>query len=459
MTRIVLITLCLCTLLRADPVDDLVNAEMKKRGIPGVALGVVHKGKVVKLAGYGLADVEHNIPATPQTPFQIQSITKTFMASAIMMLELDSKLSVDDLVSKHLGGTPDSWKEITLRHLLSHTSGIKDFINEPTASLRIEITEEQVFADTVKRPLNFEPGTRYAYSNTNFHLLAMIVRKYTGKNYGQMLQERIFEPTGMKSSRLLSWTDIIPNRARGYRKGSLGGLRNGDFVAESILAYGGGGIVSNVEDMVKWDIALRDEKLLKKPVLEKMWTAAKLKDGKAIGYGLGWGVAGTPGHRAVMHTGGHVTGFATLHARLLDDDLSVIVLTNLGGADVGRISRLISAHYVPALKPPTLAPIEDKEPEVAKRSRQIIDELAAGKIEADRYTPEMKKVLDTNLPQVRGLTDTAGAISKVELLKREELKDDLKRYVYRVSCEKSVLVLTLVYNKDQKVSGLWVNEE
>src|SRR3954447_26657248 len=169
-------------------VDQYVRAEMDRLHIPGLALAVVKDGDVVYQQSYGLANVELKVPVTGDTVFQIQSITKTFTAAAVMMLVEEGKVALDDPVGKYLDGTPESWKPITLRHLLSHTSGIKDFINEPTASLRIDVSEEDVFKATAPRPLNFTPGEKYAYSNTNYHLLAMILRKVTGKYYGDVLK-------------------------------------------------------------------------------------------------------------------------------------------------------------------------------------------------------------------------------------------------------------------------------
>lgn len=139
---------------RADQVDDLVQAAIKRGHLPGVAVVVNQGGKTVKAAGYGSANVELGVPVTPQTVFQIQSVTKQFTATAIMMLAEEGKLSVDAKVSAYLEGTPESWKDITVRHLLTHTSGIKDFINEPTASLRLEVTEEEVLKATAARPLS-----------------------------------------------------------------------------------------------------------------------------------------------------------------------------------------------------------------------------------------------------------------------------------------------------------------
>jgi D-alanyl-D-alanine carboxypeptidase len=334
----------------ADAVDDLLAAEIQKRHLPGLSVAVVRDGQTIKSAAYGLANLELGAPATTHTVFQIQSITKTFTAAAILLLANEGKLDLDDPISKHLDGTPDAWKEITIRHLLNHTSGIKDFINEPTASLRIDVTEEEVFRAAVVRPLNFSPGDRYAYSNTHYHLLAMIIRKYTGKWYGDFLRERIFIPLGMTQTRPVSLTEIIPNRASGYFWTGLG-YRNGDFIAESILSYGGGGILSTASDMALWAQAMLSGKLLKPEAIAQAWTPARLKNGGSSGYGLGWGITRVAGHREVNHGGGHATGFSSFLALFPEDRLAVVVLLNRGGANPGRIAHRVAGIYIAELAP------------------------------------------------------------------------------------------------------------
>jgi CubicO group peptidase (beta-lactamase class C family) len=340
-------------------VDGYIRAQMDRHKIPGLSLAVVKDGRVVYEKTYGLANLELNVPVTADTLFQIQSITKTFTAAALMLLVEEGKLSLDDPVSKHLDGTPDTWKAITLRHLLNHTSGIKDFINEPTASLRLDVTEADVLTATAPRPLNFAPGERYAYSNTGYHLLAMVIRKVTSQSYGDFLAARVFKPMGMSHTFVQDLSAVLPGRASGYlwRDGKI---VNGNFIAQPILSYGGGGILSTAADLAKWDAALRGEALLKKPTLEQMWTPATLNDGKPSGYGLGWGVGAYDGHRYVQHSGSHATGFQSFMRRYLDDGLTVIVLINQSGrADPGKIVAAVVAMFDSRLAPP--APTDPPE--------------------------------------------------------------------------------------------------
>jgi CubicO group peptidase (beta-lactamase class C family) len=322
---------------------------MGKRHIPGVSLAVVQAGKVVKIGAYGQANVELGVPVKPATVFQIQSVTKTFTSTAILLLAEEGKLKLDDPVGTHLAGTPDSWKAITIRNLLSHTSGIKDFINEPTADIRLDASEQDVFDAAVKRPLNFQPGDEYRYSNTNYHLLAMIIRKLTGKHYGEFLKERIFAPLGMNDTRIVSLRDLIPNRAAGYVWDGKA-LHNGGYVAESILGYGGGGIVSTAPDLAKWAAALQAGGVLKEASWRQAWTGFALNGGKTSVYGLGWGVGKINDHRLVDHSGAHLTGFTSAVEHFPDDHLTVIVLTNSRNGNPTAIAREIAGVYDEALK-------------------------------------------------------------------------------------------------------------
>lgn len=329
---------------RADKVDDYIRGEMDRQHIPSLALAVLRNGETVKSAAYGVANIEANLPARLETVYQLQSITKTFTATAIMMLVEEGKIALDDKVTKYVEGLPACCEEITVRHLLSHTSGIKDFINEPTVDLRKDISAQGVVKSLTDLPLNFAPGEKYSYSNTGYHLLGMIIHKVTGKLWHEFVKERIFDPLGMNDTRVISLLHIITNRAAGYVWENER-LQNGHFVAPTILAYAGGGIRSTVLDMAKWDAALYTERLLKRSTLEQMWTSAKLNDGKNAGYGFGWVVGEFRGRGQISHTGSHMTGFKTVMMRFLDDKLTVIVLTNQRGAEQVKIGQGVAEMY------------------------------------------------------------------------------------------------------------------
>ena len=434
-------------------VDAYVRAQMDRLYVPGLSLAVVKDGNVVYEHSYGLANVELSVPVTSDTVFQIQSITKTFTASAIMMLVEEGKLSLDDPIGKHLEGTPDTWKSITIRHLLSHTSGIKDFINEPTASLRLDVSEQEVLEATAPRELNFAPGERYLYCNTGYHLLAMVVRKVTGKSYGDFLAERIFKPLGMTRTRVQDLSEVIPGRAAGYNWED-GKLTNGEYVAQSILSYGGGGVLSTALDMAKWDAALRTEKLLKKATLEQMWTPMTLNDGKKSTYGLGWGTGSLAGHRYLQHSGGHVTGFQTFFRRYVDDGLTVIVLTNQSGnVDPSKIGARVAGMFDPSLAPPTYKPIEDERPEVAKLLKDVYARASRGDLNAEPFDPVFWAQISPRLTALRLFALATGPIESLDLVERKE-EAGKHLYRYRLAVKGKAWLVLVGVNNDGKIDEL-----
>lgn len=339
-------------------VDAYVNGEMRAEKIPGLALAIVRDGRIVKAKGYGLANIELDVPVKPETIFQTGSVGKQFTATAVMMLVEDGKIHLDDSIGKYLPGSPASWNNITVRNLLTHTSGVADYESDSLAkkgaafiNLRKDYTEDELFAKFGELPLDFQPGSKWRYSNSGYVLLGILIHKVTGQFYGDVLQERIFGPLGMTSTRIISEADIIPNRAAGYRLVN-GEIKNQDWVSPSLNTTADGALYTNVIDMAKWDAALYTEKLLKKGSLDRMWSAVGLNDGKTAPYGFGWDVTEVNGHRLIEH-GGAWQGFTTQISRYVDDRFTVIVLTNLDSehAQPDKIAHEVAALYNPALTP------------------------------------------------------------------------------------------------------------
>jgi D-alanyl-D-alanine carboxypeptidase len=338
----ILLLLLQTTAVRADKVDDYVKAEMQKQRIPGLSLAVVKEGKVIKAEGYGLANVEHNIPARPETVYKIGSVSKQFIATGIMLLVQDGKISLDDKVAKHLDGTPEAWSGITVRHLLTHTSGI---VREGPG---FDPFKDQKDFDVIKSaytlPLRFATGEKYEYCNVGYFSLAEIISRISGKSWGDFMNERVFAPLGMTATRPTSFSVIVPNRADGYD------WRNDKMqnAVELIAVRPSGAFLSNVLDLAKWDAALYTDVILKQAIREQMWTPVKLNSGATHPYGLGWSLNPLGNHRQVHH-GGTLSGFRSHFSRLPDDKLSIIVLTNSSSARPEEIMRGVAAIYLPDL--------------------------------------------------------------------------------------------------------------
>ncbi|MFL5631939.1 MAG: serine hydrolase domain-containing protein [Gemmatimonadaceae bacterium] len=351
-----------CAFAQADKLDAYIEGEMSKQHIPGLSLAVVQDGKVVKSKAYGLANMELNVRATPGTVYQIQSITKSFVACGIMLLVEDGKIGLDDKITKYLNGLPQAWSDVTVRQMLTHTSGIPSFVQDQGGGAAIVAfaqktdSSEQIIRWAAARPLKFAPGEGRKYSSTGYHLLGMIIEKVSGKPWGQFLRDRIFTPLGMTSTRVYSQFDIIPNRAAGYNH--FGDVPvNGLIFTPAIMESAAGGLVSTVEDMAKWEIALEQGKILKASTLAQMAMPIKLKNDSIVQesdgtrYGLGWDLPTWQGHRVMAHGGDHVTGFTAIFARFIDDKVAVIVLTNLMPFDIRAVTIGVAGFYVPGLAP------------------------------------------------------------------------------------------------------------
>ena len=346
---------------QADKVDEYIEAEMSKQHIPGLSLAVVQGGKVVKSKGYGLANMELNVRATPNTVYQIQSITKSFVACGIMLLVEDGKLRLDDKITKYLSGLPQAWSDVTVRQLITHTSGIPSFVQDQGGGAAIVAfaqktdSSEQIIRWAAARPLKFAPGEGRKYSSTGYHLLGMIIEKVSGKPWGQFLHERIFAPLGMTRTRVWSTVDIIPNRASGYT--NFGSLQNGLWFTPAYMESAAGGLGSTVQDMARWESALQAGTILKLSTLAQMEVPIKLNNGSIVQgndgtrYGLGWDLQTYQGHSIMGHGGDHLTGFTANFSRFTDDKLAVIVLTNLMPLDIGGITRRVPGFDVPTLNP------------------------------------------------------------------------------------------------------------
>lgn len=329
---------------QADKVDEYVKAEMEKRKIPGVSVAVVRDGKVLLEKGYGLANVELNVAATPETIYQSGSVGKQFTATLVMMLVEEGKLSLEDKISKHIPEAPATWKNITVRHLLTHTSGISNSLYDEI-DFRQDSTEDELLEEIAALPLDFKPGERWEYSNPGYIVLGVLIHKVTGRFYGDLLREKIFKPIGMTTARIISESDIVPNRAAGYQL-VKGELKNQDWVAPQLNTTADGAIYLTVRDLIRWDAALSTDKLLDRASLEQMWTPARLNNGKPVpnGYGFGWMTGEENGQRFIWHSG-EWQGFSAYIVRYLDRKLTVIVLTNLAEADAETIADGIAAFY------------------------------------------------------------------------------------------------------------------
>jgi CubicO group peptidase (beta-lactamase class C family) len=385
-------------------IDQFVNAEMKREHVVGIAVGVYSRGQIFLAKGYGLANIELNVPVKAETIFQSGSVGKQFTSAAIMMLVEEGKIGLDDSIVKYFPNAPRSWQAIRVKNLLSHTSGLSEYETDERAGptgpfyIRLDFTEDELVNKVEALPIEFKPGDKWDYRNTNYMLLGVIVHKVTGSFYADYLQQRIFTPLGMSSTRLISEADIIPNRSSGYEtKGDK--IQNQSWVSPTFNSTADGALYFNVLDLAKWDGALYGTKLLKQSSLDQTWTVFLLNGGKpnSANYGFGWEITSVNGHKLIDH-GGAWQGFRCHVLRYPDDSISVAVLANSDSASPEQFAHVIAGIVNPALELPKLVAIEDNQPELARRLGALLDQIAASKDVRDQFSPKLAALFT---PEVR----------------------------------------------------------
>ncbi|KST68237.1 serine hydrolase domain-containing protein [Mastigocoleus testarum] len=335
-------------------IDDYIQDMMNKNQIPGLSVAVVQGGEPVLAKGYGLANLEHSVPATEKTVYEIASVGKTFTATVTMMLVKEGLISLNDRITNYLDNSPSAWQSVTVKHILSHQSGIPSYTDAPNYwdLTRLDLSKAEILALVADLPLKFKPGEFSAYDNTGYYLLGLMLEKVTGQSYGDLLHKRIFTPLAMNATMMNNPRDIVPHRAAGYR------LVNNKLVKKPYyspsVTYSAGGQISNVQDMVKWELALLHGTLLSQSTLDDMWTPHPPNygdDWEKLRYvaGLGWQVINYDNRRVVGHNGS-ILGFASNITRFIDDKITVIVFCNLDKITrPDTIAFKIAGYYCPAL--------------------------------------------------------------------------------------------------------------
>ncbi len=333
-------------------VDELFNAHAAVGGFSGSVL-LASQGKPLVSKGYGYANAEWQVPNTPQTKFRIGSVTKQFTSTIVMQLREQGKIKLEDSVCLYVEPCPAPWKPVTIHHLLTHTSGIPTYTGLPVwrETMMAPKTIEQMIAFFRDLPLQWVPGERYAYNNSGYFLLGVVIEKIAGKKYEQALQEMILTPLGLKDTGYDWPQTIIPRRASGYR--GLGAALANAPALDMQQPYAAGSMYSTVEDLLKWDQALYTDKLLPAAAKKIMWTPF------LENYAYGWNIAAASpanyGHRRMAHGGG-INGFSAHIIRLPDSNVTAIVLSNNENGSASTTARdLLALYYgrpyvVPVLK-------------------------------------------------------------------------------------------------------------
>jgi D-alanyl-D-alanine carboxypeptidase len=323
-------------------IDRIAAQILALRGIPSASVAVVKGGKVVYTHAYGKAHIDPDEPATPDMRYSIGSVSKQFTAAAILLLREQGKLSLDDTVDKYVPGLTRG-NQVTIRQILSHTSGYQDYWPEDylMTPMMKPASAQQILDTWAKKPLDFEPGTKWQYSNTNFVIAGLIVEKVSGQKLMDFLGAHIFRPLGMKSVWDSDETKLTQTDATPYIRAALGPLRLAPKEGRGWM-FAAGELAMTAHDLALWDESLIAQSVLKPDSYKQMFSEVKLKDGKGTHYGLGVEVTERDGHRSIEH-GGEVTGFVSDNEVLVDDGIAVAVLTNHMAGGAGEIAQLVAS--------------------------------------------------------------------------------------------------------------------
>jgi len=428
----------------AAQVDEIVARALHESGAPSVSLALVQNNQIVYQQAYGNARLDPAMEAHPEMRYAVGSVSKQFLAGAVLLLVHDGKLSLDDRVSRYLPNLARA-NEITIRQLLSHTSGYQDYYPQDYVApfMLKPVTPEEILDRWARRPLDFDPGTRWQYSNTNFVAAGRIVEQVTGGPFFEFLSKRILQPLGMTSAIDLSAQSLGPADAAGYTRVALGPARPAAREGRGWL-YAAGELAMTAHDLALWDISLLNHSILTPALLDAMTTPVRLRNGAPTDYGLGIAISDDHGHPKLSH-GGAVSGFVSLNTVWPDQGTAVVVFANEDGSSAPR---LIAGEIATLL----LAPAEDPGAAPAlEQAREILDGLAAGKIDRTLLTADADAYFT---PQV--LTDEAASLKALgppESLKQTsvELRGGMTYRHFQVKFKHESLPLNTLTMPDGKL--------
>jgi len=432
-------------------IDEIAQQVLKTTGVPSASVAVVQDGKIAYLQAYGAAKLEPQTAATPTMRYGIGSISKQFTAAAILMLAEEGKLSLDDPVAKYVPGLTDGDK-VTIRQLLSHTSGYQDYWPQDYAMPMVfkPITPDQIMDRWAKIPLDFPPGTKWQYSNTNYVIAGVIVEKVAGMPLFQFVTQRIFTPLGMKSVADADKNEVAAVDPTGYMRYALGPLRPAGKEGAGWM-FAAGELSMTAEDLAKWNISMIDETVLKPQSYREMETEVLLKNGVGTRYGLGVSVTSNNGHRTLEHSG-EVLGFVAENIVLPDDKIAVAVLTNQDASSAaGDIGKQVATLLVKAANA--------SDPKQDELMRKVYDGLQQGKIDRALFTDNCNAYFT---PQaLKDYADSLGPLGAPQAFTqaRSSLRGGMTERVYQVRYPSKTLDIIMYQMPDGKIEQYLISEQ
>jgi len=414
-----------------EKIDKIAADALAKSGVPSASLAVVTHGRIAYVKAYGDARLEPRVSAQPRMRYSIGSISKQFTATAILLLQEQRKLSLDDKVAKFI---PDLTQagEVTIRQLLSHTSGYQDYWPQDYVMPMMlqPVTAQKIMDTWARKRLDFEPGTKWQYSNTNFVIAGVIVEKASGMPLLQFLREKVFTPLGMQSVSDIDSAKLSETEPTGYLRYALGPLRPAPKEGKGWL-FAAGELAMPAEDLARWDISIIDRSLMKPASYREFETEVLLKNGTGTKYGLGVGVGTESGHRTISHDG-EVSGFTAENLVFPDDRVAIVVLTNQDAAGAaGDIARGIA--------PLLLVTDDPAAAQKQEQARKIFEGLQHGKIDRSLFTDNANFYFSE-----QALKDFAGSLGPLGPVQQfaqvhQSLRGGMTLRVYRVKVGEKTL--------------------
>src|SRR5271166_2620722 len=432
-------------------IDEIAQQVLKSSGVPSASVAVVQDGRIAYLQAYGSAKLDPQTTATPAMRYSIGSISKQFTAAAILMLQQEGKLSLDDPVSKYVSGLTDG-DQVTIRELLSHTSGYQDFWPQDYVMpfILMPTTAQAIMDRWARKPLDFAPGTKWQYSNTNYVIAGVIVEKVAGMPLLKLLSQRVFKPLAMTSVADTNENKLPPTDPTGYMRYALGPLRPAGKEGRGWM-FAAGELAMTAEDLAKWDISIIDQSVLKPASYKEMETVVLLKNGAPTRYGLGIGVSLVNGHRVLEH-GGEVSGFTADNIVMPDDKMAIVVLTNQDAAEAAsQIGSQIRSVLLKSLHP------EDQKEDV--KIRKVYEGLQQGKIDRALFTDNANYYF--NDQALRDYASSLGPLGAPQSFTSAgaSLRGGMTERIYEVKYSTKNLVIIIYEMPDGKLEQYLIAEK
>lgn len=440
----------------AQSIERVLEQEMQRQGIPGISILVKRGDEVVLRGAFGKANIELNVPAKPENIYNCGSITKTFTALTVMQLVEEGKLSLDDPVSKYFDSFPKQWEGSTIKNLLTHTSGIPEYALVPDLGLTDEHSREEWWAKMGVMPLDFAPNKRFAYSNSNFVLLADIITKIVGRPYKEVVKERIFDKVGLPHTKFRETNEIIMNTATGYFRVGQDMIVSPSEASSS--ASGDGGIVSCVDDLTKYIEAVNTGRIVSLDTLRRMQTPNRTSDGRKTIYGLGWFVRELNGLPMVSHAG-NTAGYSASIAYFPSAKITVALMGNVYAFSGDNLAIQVARAIEPSLRYVPLEEKPDPNPTLTNSLFELLDSLIEGRTDSALLDEEYKGSLETP----RGRMSLGGFAQYRDheaprfVEKRADDPDTL--FVYRMKKADRSYRVAFTVTKENKVFAVSVQRE